>query len=209
VILACNSTSSDRAVGVEVKDLSPEAVKPPPPPPPTTRKRQLRVTGFAWVSWDQVVQYDGIAWGSRWLEWGTQSYDLPIPDGGSFSLKVREARYDMTISAELNASQVVWLKMQGRSIPGMPIKEFWEFELRGLPVVPGDPTLYQAAASPLVSVVPKDVARFVTKATYERVFPDGTRQVLSNANWNHRTGPWATLPESPNAQCSFVSVKIQ
>ncbi|MBK7292550.1 MAG: FHA domain-containing protein [Holophagaceae bacterium] len=210
VLIACNGTGTTRPLGVRVQDLSPEPARPAAPPPAAGGvRRLLRVTAFGWASWDRVAQWNGVAWGSRWMEWGTHGEDIAVPDSGSFSITRWAGGYDLTLQGELTPTQVVSLRIQGRrAVPG-DIQETWEVVIRGLPVVPGDPTLYQAMATPQASVVPKDVARFIAKATYERTFPNGERQTLAGVNWTHRTGPWATLPDSPNAQCAYVSVKTQ
>jgi hypothetical protein len=175
---------------------------------PASVRRMLDVSGFAWVSWDQVASFDGESKGNGWREWGTLGGSIQIPEGNSFAAKSNAGRYAVEVSGEITPDQVVWLKIKGVSLPAAAFKESFELEIRGLPVVQGQAGDYQALARPTESVIPRDVGRFVARADFERIFPNGSRQKLAAADWDHRTGPWRNLPDSPNAQASFLNVRV-
>jgi hypothetical protein len=172
-----------------------KATVPKPAESKSIIRKLISIRACGWATYDHIVHANGANWGSGWKEWGTRD-SVVIPEGETISYSDNDRGHTVEISGQITREQVVWLRVKDVQPywGGDSIAEEYELEIQNLPVQPDTSNpitryIYIADSITQDPTRPHDVARFIKKLTYERTFKDGQKQVLSEVDWNHLTGP--------------------
>jgi hypothetical protein len=219
VVVACNGTSSNRSISLEVKDLSPDARRPDPPPPPASRGARIEICVYVQCSYSGGYRKDGFERSPRRWEGFELAYNsggIPIASTGSLRGARSDGRYQDTLEGSADAGSVRELKWTAvRRYTGW--EEKWEIELKGIPREPELNQLSPNGTTYMIRIVDEDGKKFNGVNLHASILKheihylkDNTKIQLEDVNWYGVTigNPNPIFSASPSNQRPFILVQI-